>query len=894
MAVKTIDRGTVDIGTGLQKEVASGAEKMLYDILQDTQYSYPIQSTVRELTTNALDSQREKEIALAILEEGKPASDFYISRDGAQYADSNWDPTYHDITHLNKKENSVLLHYKKTDGTEWCDTFSVTDHGVGIGKARLKGATLLGFSTKRNTTHNFGAYGLGAKAALSTKVPMYTIDTVHNGRRYRLNCYPYKTVSAIPAFNLNTGQENPFIEIPQRSGDPLIVHYEETDLLNRTTVSFNVKRHNRQAFENAVKEQLLYLNGIRFTVEEEDGSVREVPVQAPVFYNSRNLIFSQTTLYSSPHIVIVKSPEDETGINYGAVDFKELELEEMFGAIGFKCPIKQSYRDEEGNEIIIQPGVSTTPSRERVIWDDNTKAYVQEVIRAAATEAEEMLNKELSSESDFLTWMIKTAQATSLHRSDSTILGRMSRLVNSSQLSPSYPGDKELKFNTDILGGAVFDSLQIGKTGDVITHAVLPGHLGGADKWVIYYKDANYSQTKNAYIRELHSGENVLIFRELSDSDLSGRDHGRLIARTQKVLGLLKPHMRSYADLEVPESFLRRALKAEEEGNSSKVYISPEERRKLNNSEVGYSFRKETRWNGIVRDKVEFTFQQIMDSEDLIYLVRDHEVPFAETIINATFDYHETIFKGTRYWFNVCPSVRVYNLGSSEDFSIHKGNGMINFLMVSEPLYNRLIELPTVRCFDALFHEQEGNVVSIHPVLKLYYTSVQKRVKEIMEELDVYEFPDNLFKGQDRAIYERALDFIHKSKKFREIDSLTERIKEVERYNAEVAEITGGTHLDPMPPQDELQVEALSQLSFRRFIFTDVHRVDVRDRLPEMILEDLAAYFDDPAFVKALHSIYDRFPTSELQIYLQAKGKDKIYWSTEVLSTFAPDNQSNP
>lgn len=65
MSIKTIDRQ--DTGTkGVEKKIDAGAEKLVYDILQQTQYSTPIKSTVRELTTNAWDSQREKEVAIEV------------------------------------------------------------------------------------------------------------------------------------------------------------------------------------------------------------------------------------------------------------------------------------------------------------------------------------------------------------------------------------------------------------------------------------------------------------------------------------------------------------------------------------------------------------------------------------------------------------------------------------------------------------------------------------------------------------------------------------------------------------------------------------------------------------------------------------------------------------
>ena len=66
MSIKTIDK-PISGDPGIAKRINKGAEKMVFDILQSTQYSMPIQSTVRELVTNACDSQREKEIAIEIL-----------------------------------------------------------------------------------------------------------------------------------------------------------------------------------------------------------------------------------------------------------------------------------------------------------------------------------------------------------------------------------------------------------------------------------------------------------------------------------------------------------------------------------------------------------------------------------------------------------------------------------------------------------------------------------------------------------------------------------------------------------------------------------------------------------------------------------------------------------
>jgi hypothetical protein len=72
MSIKTIGSNVTSNSIGIEKKINKGAERLVFDILQATQYSTPISSTVRELATNALDAQREKEIA--VLKAGKAAN----------------------------------------------------------------------------------------------------------------------------------------------------------------------------------------------------------------------------------------------------------------------------------------------------------------------------------------------------------------------------------------------------------------------------------------------------------------------------------------------------------------------------------------------------------------------------------------------------------------------------------------------------------------------------------------------------------------------------------------------------------------------------------------------------------------------------------------------------
>ena len=74
MSIKTINK-EIKGSEGIAKRINKGAEKMVFDILQSTQYSTPISSTVRELVTNGCDSQREKEVAVEIMNGTKKEED---------------------------------------------------------------------------------------------------------------------------------------------------------------------------------------------------------------------------------------------------------------------------------------------------------------------------------------------------------------------------------------------------------------------------------------------------------------------------------------------------------------------------------------------------------------------------------------------------------------------------------------------------------------------------------------------------------------------------------------------------------------------------------------------------------------------------------------------------
>ena len=636
MSIKTIDK-QIRGSEGLAKKINKGAEKMVFDILQSTQYSTPIPSTIRELATNGADAQREKEIAIEILTGKAKAEDYYIERHGEQYSDSNFDISYYDLDHLDTENNEVLITYKENEGTGYCDVVTIKDHGVGIGERRLEGVLELGYSTKRNTAENFGAFGLGAKVALSTGVDFYTIETVHNGKRFKMNCYNYKTDFIIPAFNPGLGQPNPHITLSNGTK----VYYEHAKAKNQTIVSFGVKKHNRRDYRDAVEEQLMYMPSIKFKRIAEDGYEREENIHPTIMHNSDNLIISDTYMFSRPHIVLTKDVGAPTGVNYGFVDFRELEMQQMWGPIAFKCPARQVINDPEtGEEIVLQEGVDVTPSREKVIWNENTKAYIKSVIMAAADEASEIVQEELQ-QTDFVSWLIACKQV--LTKADSgSVLGRLSNIIDQEQLKPKFGPDPRLK-NESVK--ALFRGMKVevvsksrdwGSGDDTIERNAIENYSQLRENNIFIMGEENHSKYKDMYL--IHECQGPIICVKSVEnwepstvvSVESVKANKKALAKRARVLELIteSTHSRNYDGIEVDEEWLEEykdeIAKAKEVAQFEN--ITPAERRKIEERMVAYTFRYNDKyWHSsgsdhrYIRDKIEPKVKDLMKTQRTTY-----------------------------------------------------------------------------------------------------------------------------------------------------------------------------------------------------------------------------------------------------------------------------------
>lgn len=636
MSIKTIGTSVQSNSTGVKKRINKAAEKLVFDVLQSTQYSTPISSTVRELVTNACDSQREKEIALEIIAGKKEISDYYITRTEDEYKDSNFNLDYYDIEYLSPSESKVKVKYVEREGTGYCDVFSVMDYGVGIGSNRLEGYLELGFSTKRNTSENFGAFGLGAKVPLSTGVDFYTVTTAHNGKLFMFNCYAYKTDFLISKWDADGSIT---------MSDGTVVYYKNTHAFNYTEVSFGVKRHNRTKFVDAVQDQLCYIPNVKFDYVYEDGHETNRTLSNKILYNSDNLILGESYVWAKPHILLVKNQGATTGINYGYVDFRELEMEQLWGSVAIKCPARQVYKDSEtGEEIVVQDGVEVTPSREKVIWNDHTKKFIQTAIEKAAQDATNMIEEALD-EKDFMSWIRKCRDV--LYKGDNSynsVLSNLGRIVDKEKLQPRFPGNQLIKYagpNLILKGYKVRNVTKVVKGGKVTIERQSVG-WSQVNFDNLYYVSENVSKEKDMFLLQngtlsIISEHHPSIPEFVTKTQLAAFD--AIDQAREANWELIKDSTCikwDYDEMEVPSEFLGRleAIEKAEVNNIHFANLSAEERRSLSGYDVLYSLRRNhggqdqysrdmDKW---VFDKVEAPLDSIKNSTvDTFYGTKEDE-----------------------------------------------------------------------------------------------------------------------------------------------------------------------------------------------------------------------------------------------------------------------------
>ena len=897
MSIKTIGKAVQSNSAGLQKRINKSAEKLVFDVLQSTQYSTPIASTVRELVTNACDSQREKEIALEILSGKKNVEDYYITRHEEEYRDSNFQPSYYDVDRLSDSD-TVTVEYYERPGTGYCDRFCVIDHGVGIGGSRLEGYLELGFSTKRNTAENFGAFGLGAKVPLSTGVDYYTVETAHNGKLFKFNCYAYKTDFMIGKFD-----GDGFITL----SDGTQVFYKNINRSNYTKVSFGVKRHNRSKFKEAVQDQLNYLPNVKFMYTYEDGATLDNTITSKVLYSSDNLIVSDSWGWSRPHILMVKNPKATTGINYGFVDFRELEMEQLWGAVAIKCPARQAYTDpDNGSEIVIQDGVDVTPSREKVIWNENTKNYIQGAIERAAQDAANVIDKQLD-EKDFMTWIRKCRDVLYKGDSQDSALKALGQIVDKEKIKPKFPGDKSIQYAGP--GGLLkgFKVRNVSKVFKKDSWKIEREEVGWGQVNFdnLYFVEGNPSKLKDLYL--MRNGETLSVISEHYPTNIHNDpkvqayvDNVNLMRIRNWALMKDSPVIKwDYDEIEVPEDFSEEVTSEEEIRAQHGQFqnLTPAERRALTGNQVLFTLRRadsgyekkyahhiddwvwdkvEAPLNLIQKTSVE-TYYGTSEDADLLYL--------AATICAPQVPDWDSVHPKADYWHpsrndsaNVPNRNPVFtNFTPHRFFNDYHGKWYKGF--DEERAKDTPIQLFKVsgKTAKQLEGSNAKHISSFFSTLEDNKWTMNEHVREWFTECMLPEIPDWVFDlrevdPQYRDVYERCVAYAKKYRNHsRYFDTRDSRFKDV---------------INTMRKMHDMQVfmmdtddaDAIKAKSMELFKVADVDATIMDEDMLilgqylEEFLEPLRPLFDKIMFNSADSQDFWR----EIRLYLAVKNRDKF------------------
>jgi len=223
--MKILQQNNVDEVIGVQKQhkfkITDQSQAIIMDSLINL-YSDPIGSIVREITSNCIDANRERDLKI----DGKIPKD---EGDDQLFWGSKQTVS---IEYVEK--NTIL-------GIDECMMFH--DHGCGLSEDRVANVfTTFGASTKRDNNYEIGGFGLGAKSPLAYTETFY-VRSRHNGTEtyYML----YRNNDNVPHMDQ--------------------VFQTSTEEKNGSTVIVPIKEYyDKSKFRDAISEQLCFFDNIVF------------------------------------------------------------------------------------------------------------------------------------------------------------------------------------------------------------------------------------------------------------------------------------------------------------------------------------------------------------------------------------------------------------------------------------------------------------------------------------------------------------------------------------------------------------------------------------------------------------------------------------------------------
>jgi len=336
----------VDEVIGVQKQhkfkITDGSQAIIMDSLINL-YSDPIGSIVREITSNCIDANRERDLKL----EGKIPME---AEDDKSFWSNKQTVCIEYIT-----KNTIL-------GVDECMMFH--DYGCGLSQKRVQDVfTTFGASTKRDNNYEIGGFGLGAKSPLAYADTFY-VSSRHNGTEtyYMI----YRNNDNVPHMDQ--------------------VYQAATDQQNGTTIIVPIKqRYDASDFSSAISNQLAFFDNIVLkNVEEGIGRVRNYYHKKSVTEETNSYIITNDG--ADPCLLVgrVRYP-----INWDLL--KGVDKYDYNASVAFKFQI----------------GVlDLVPSREEIRYTPKTITLIQTALNDVRKQFKDDLSSRYSNLTDYIEYLL--------------------------------------------------------------------------------------------------------------------------------------------------------------------------------------------------------------------------------------------------------------------------------------------------------------------------------------------------------------------------------------------------------------------------------------------------------------------------------------------------------
>jgi len=375
---------------------------------------------------------------------------------------------------------------------------------------------------------------LGSKVALSLNVDSFRVINRYNGKKFKFDVYLDKVDPVTP--KISGGKVNEYLQLT----DDCIAYYEETSEKNGLEVQVEIKKHNKKLLFEAIQSQLMYLPNIKvYTKAQGALSYTNVDIAAKELYRDDDIIISESTVYDKPHVLLGTG---KALINYGFIAFNELEIEPKRGAVGF---------------ILSVNDVEVTPSREALVWSPKTRKAVLEAYDRVSLTAAKFVNDSLSSETDYMEWMVKAAQTMSALKNgnNSSVIGRLASIIDASAITNvRYPLNTQVEYSTKVIEMIGNKLMARRVIYDRYTHKIERGNIAGVDAFAlpVYFSEGKADMYVDRYLSDT-VGAFVLI--QPKDEFYKADLFAKLVLSSAKIL--------KYSDVKVPDDTMEAYLAGE-------------------------------------------------------------------------------------------------------------------------------------------------------------------------------------------------------------------------------------------------------------------------------------------------------------------------------------------